>query len=83
MSRGTIPTEGGWQPIETAPKGVPLLVFSPEAREPAVMVAEYNDWKDEDTGEVVSDWTDTWAEQGLDVEPTHWRPLPAPPADRT
>lgn len=65
---------GEWQPIETAPKDVPLLVFSCEARHPGVMVAELNTWEDS------ADWTDTWAEQGLDVEPTHWMPLPSPPA---
>jgi hypothetical protein len=71
---------GAWQPIAMAPKGIPILAFSADARAPGVMIAELNDWEDVDTGEKVTDWTDYWAEEALDVEPTHWMPLPAPPA---
>jgi hypothetical protein len=54
-----------WQPIETAPKGVRLLLFSPGHK--------ISDDPDERTVIITSttrDWN--WA--------THWMPLPAPPA---
>jgi hypothetical protein len=53
-----------WQPIETAPKGVRLLLFSPghkisdDPDERAVIITS-----------TTRDWN--WA--------THWMPLPAPP----
>ena len=72
--------EAGWQPIETVPKGRSVLCFSPDAREPCVFIAELNDFiNPNDASDVCTDWTDTWLEDALDVEPTHWMPLPAPP----
>lgn len=71
------PNEGDWQPIETAPRdGTWLLCY----------------WAGTDIGEYqnrygVAAWTsmhgdgDSWYEgSGAVGDPTHWRPLPAPPA---
>lgn len=68
-----------WQPIETVPKGGPVLVYCPDAREPNICIATLNDFTCMETGETVTDWTDEWLEEGLDVEPTHWQHLPAKP----
>jgi hypothetical protein len=60
-------TEPGWQPIETAPKDVRVLLWSPVSNlfsppipkdaEPDIRVSSTRHW--------------TWA--------THWMPLPEPP----
>lgn len=62
-----------WRPIETAPKGEEVLV-----------------WKEGSGSHVVAIWTDyaqcwvsAWAHEPIEspgFEPTHWQPLPAPPA---
>lgn len=60
-----------WQPIETAPdNGIRVLVFVPAFEgEPRVMEArcDMGDWGDPVYGE----WN---------CVPTHWMPLPSPPA---
>jgi hypothetical protein len=54
-----------WQPIETAPKDHFTDVLL---------------WG-VDLGVTIGFWSDGWARiDGLDVDPTHWMPLPAPPA---
>lgn len=63
-----IPRASGWRPIETAPKdGTLLLCFW---RSSHCAVAYYDDgcWWDAGT-------------DGLD-DPTHWQPLPSPPAEQ-
>lgn len=66
----------GWRPIETAPKdGTPILAYP-----------VWSNWK---VAEVV--WHEMvrtpgrWESRGLAVrcEPTHWMPLPTPPAGRS
>ena len=73
-----------WQPIETAPKdGTPVLVFCPEfpaehSRNvaPRVMEARWNNpGMDPRNGAWGDPVYDEW-----NCEPTHWMPLPAPPA---
>ena len=60
--------ESKWQPIETAPKGEDLLVFS----EIYICIASHS----KNTGK----W---WSEYGHQLkQPTHWKPLPQPPKTR-
>lgn len=61
----------GWQPIETAPKDKHILSFHP-GWGPVEVNWEWGD--DED----YEGWIATHADQ--DFSPTHWMPLPAPPA---
>jgi hypothetical protein len=77
-------TGAGWQPIETAPKDrTTILIFKPGTLyngEPAPWydVARW-DYVDNDQSEM------GWASQDgclSCVEPTHWMPLPEPPAGR-
>lgn len=68
-----------WQDIATAPKGQPVLVFCPDACEPHVCIARLDDWISTANGATTAEWSDFWDEQGLDVEPLFWQPLPEPP----
>lgn len=79
MQRGNPKAKGmegrmaGWQPIETAPKGGPILLFSPE----------------EEVGQAVGMWADDKYngpgfyecinDEYMVIGPTHWQPLPEPP----
>lgn len=61
-----------WQPIETAPKdGTPILAYEPGEVPCVVQALRYN-------GHLI------WQACCYDMEglnkPTHWRPLPPPPA---
>jgi hypothetical protein len=86
-SQSTVSTEGfdpsRWRPIETAPNGEDILVFCPDAKEPQIVIAAlltFVDCKDETDTEDA--WHDVWMETDLDVEPTHWMPLPEPPVGK-
>lgn len=64
-----------WQPIETAPEGEDVIAFFPDANEECQRMIAHRldgDWYPQDAsiGESIDD-----------VQPTHWMPLPAPPAD--
>lgn len=64
-----------WQLIETAPRdGAAMFVYMPDSVEPMMCIASCNLFQD---GE--DEWFDVWAEVVIDVEPTHWMPLPPPP----
>ena len=73
-----------WQPIQTAPVGIPILVWGPEDE---FAVAEYEGRNKEDTwdavtGERLGDrrcLLTYYVEGGGDTYPTHWMPLPEPP----
>lgn len=74
-----------WQPIETAPESEPILVFSPKAnrgRDSCEVVIIYR----MEDGEIHW-WTNGGANAGSDLyydddeRPTHWMPLPTPPAN--
>jgi hypothetical protein len=67
--------EAGWQPIETAPRDEPLILFSPDAREPKVCIGSLVRWHDGS-----EDWADWWSDHLIDAEPSFWMPLPPPPA---
>lgn len=71
---------GDWQPIETAAKDEPVLIFSSDARWPGVMVGILSTFFDANGADVCTEWGDFWTERELDVEPTHWQPLPPPPS---
>jgi hypothetical protein len=60
--------EKGWQPITTAPKDAPILVYDPA------------------TGVEQAQWGEHWGVYEFrgwsgPLNPTHWMPLPEPPAD--
>ena len=70
-----------WQPIETAPKDKPILTYG---RIPEDYGYCPEEWKIS-----ISHWCEAgrssgWSSQGSTVRgsfvPTHWMPLPAPPA---
>ena len=76
-----IGAETGWQPIETAPKGQPLLFFG--VTQPDSIMVRYRSpvvysgyWSrlDESWCAHGSHW------DGPFFAPTHWMPLPTPPA---
>ena len=58
---------GAWQPIETAPKGIPILLRSKRGRvaDGLWIIANSN--------------CGGWAWAYVNIEPTHWMPLPAAP----
>lgn len=69
----------GWQPIETAPKdGTAMLAYLPDSVDP-LMVVEVREFEGDPDG---PGWyiTGTESEAEIDCAPTHWMPLPAPPA---
>lgn len=70
------PAGDGWMPIETAPRDyLPVLTWDPYY---LMRVAR----RDTSSGSWITDLPFDWERGGkeLRVEPTHWRPLPAPPA---
>jgi hypothetical protein len=58
----------GWQPIETAPKDVWVLVWTPPRTTVAYRQRHQDRWLVNGGG-------------GLFVAPTHWMPLPSPPTE--
>ena len=67
----------GWNPIESAPMdGTFVLLFCPGNAESIPILAQFIEFEgDEDGGE----WYEHGAGPCLDVEPTHWFPLPELP----
>jgi hypothetical protein len=64
-----------WQPIETAPKDVPLIVWAEFHGEESAFVAKY---------ESEYEWWEVQGVGGYEWEteisyPTHWQPLPPAP----
>jgi hypothetical protein len=72
-----------WQPIETAPKdGTPIMVYGKAdfSNAPHMGVREWRQWT-VDYGRwgepnISAHDMDDW----LDIQVTHWMPLPSPPA---
>lgn len=62
------PTDGGWEPIETAPKdGTEVMGYLPVAKKARVVV-----WR--------LHWDQWQTVPGYNAaKPTHWRPIPVPP----
>lgn len=72
MTADNIRAGEGWQPIETAPRdGEELLLTAGAAAWLSIVVGQFCDG--------------FWLTQPGDfvIHPTHWRPLPEPPADST
>jgi hypothetical protein len=73
-----------WQPIETAPKdGRQVLLFSPGSI-PEVVVGKWETYEG-DPGEAWWAYAETALSDlfgEVDPEPSHWMPLPPPPANR-
>lgn len=69
-----------WHPISTVPRGVDVLVYCPDAREPQVIIAALLAFDDGKGGEL-HEWHDVWFETNLDCEPTHWAKLPRHPGE--
>lgn len=65
----------GWKPIETAPKDeTVVLLFCPERWDTAGVVVAF--WSED-----FAAWYEREASShSVSEEPTHWMPLPAPPA---
>lgn len=63
-----------WQPIETAPKGGPLLLWvdTDDGGEPMVLYRNAD-------GDWLYDGEPTYC-ASFYLNPTHWMPLPPPPA---
>ncbi len=82
-----------WQPIESAPRdGTDILLVKADAVVPRITVgcwdASFHTEWDEEAEDTVyrGAWTDygveSWGyEEYQELHPTHWMPLPAPPAD--
>jgi hypothetical protein len=69
-----VPPSQVWQPIETAPKDLEVLVWTLGACEPEWLhnIAKYSTQD--------SAWTSI---DGFPTSPTHWRPLPPAPQEPT
>lgn len=80
-----------WQPIETAPKDRAILVSWPNdgseewKGDPRVRVAYWDEDAPMHLGYGDTGWTDVTTGEGCychyGAVPTHWLPLPDPPAD--
>lgn len=64
----------GWQPIDTAPSDEPILIYT-QAWGPIIAVhsAEFGEW--------LSRMQVPVSIRDESEAPTHWHPLPEPPAD--
>jgi hypothetical protein len=77
-----------WQPIESAPKDQIILLYRPSAPWPEVQVAPGQYKKDEYAKKPKPYWQ-IWLfilngkTESRNYEPTHWQPLPKPPASPT
>jgi hypothetical protein len=67
-----------WQPIETVPKNGPILIIDADAESPRVAWGCYP-CETAYGGTAVGDWYIT---SMCSMSPTHWMPLPPPPAVR-
>jgi hypothetical protein len=71
-----------WQPIETAPKDArPVLCWSPDAAEALDIYIGYRIEDDEYPDGYA--YFENSSSDAVDAQPTHWMPLPEPPAIRT
>ena len=64
-----------WQPIETVPEGIRVLVLAWGT----VRIAQKQVDDREEPGEEVSWYIEGWEERMDYGSPTHWMPIPAPP----
>ena len=68
----------GWQPIESAPKdGTWVILYDAEQYHPV----HVRNWRTAETnGRLISGWWDEYSQYRPSFRPTHWKPLPHPPA---
>lgn len=70
---------GEWQPIASAPKGVPVLIYGRGMTGlPEIGVA----WQEQFHWQTTPSWEPVGVsgyEWDFYIEPTHWQPLPPPP----
>lgn len=74
----TIDQDGGWQPIESAPKGDDPK----ELNGPPIIIARTGEWAYEGfwySSDQAWYFANMDSEYGSPEYPTHWRPLPNPP----
>ncbi|MCR6734493.1 MAG: DUF551 domain-containing protein [Afipia sp.] len=70
----------GWQPIETAPKNKYALVFCPDAEDATrIMICGLLQFENDPDPPAWYELNCDARPNSLDVEPTHWQPLPSPP----
>ena len=79
---GVAPSPEGWQPIETALKDGTKIDLWAKAWLPAFDRFEFRRFADcwWWEGDSMSNRSPQWMELSRDWHPTHWMPLPAPPA---
>jgi hypothetical protein len=73
----------GWRDIKSAPKdGTTIIIWSRWQSEPVTAACgSRGKWIARwDGSTVISSQGDTWTDYAKPDPPTHWRPLPAPPA---
>lgn len=68
--------DGGWQPIETAPKGEIVLVSGMTRLADDTLVGPNVSMAEQHEDGIWS--ADDYDQEALDPQPTHWMPLPAP-----
>lgn len=74
--------QGQWQPIKTAPVGKPLFgengppILLGWVGSDHIAIGSFRSY-----GNLGAVWRDVYG--GAIIEPTHWMPLPAPPAQRS
>jgi hypothetical protein len=68
--------ETGWQPIETAPKNGLVMPFLARRVKSEALMVMFGYWSTHQEW-----WYRRWP-QVERIYPTHWMPLPAPPAPR-
>lgn len=80
MGRQEALGESGWQPIETAPKGKPVL-----GEDGPTILLGWSDYKSVSMGSysrgaggMGPTWRDGYGSP-MGATPTHWKPLPEPP----
>lgn len=67
-----------WQPIKTAPKDELVLVFFPDADDlSAIMICSF--MVSDEPGDEGSWYGQADLSPQIDIEPTHWMPLPPIP----
>lgn len=68
----------GWQPISSAPRdGTWVVLYDAEQYRPV----HVRNWRAAETnGKPVSGWWDEYSQYRPSFRPTHWQPLPQPPA---
>jgi hypothetical protein len=70
-----------WQSIDSAPRdGTTVLLYSPDAAAPQVMLGFWSEWTIEELAEAGSEWADAWTGAAIDADPTHWSPVPDLPS---